>query len=172
MRMSRRPTSGLCGLLLLAACGDGPASPSRPPMEPPSMPTPPIEDPGDEQPLPPAPPPSAYAGPPVQAAFTPPQPGSPLRLGLQVPSGGYRLREDAVLRQGDAVVVRLGLEAPGSDEVVTMGLVELTHEVPWATLAGLGPFTTVRIEVAQSQRGVHYLVPPAHELARIVARPR
>ncbi len=161
----RRSSGWLCGLLVLAACGDGSSSPSIPT-------TPPIEDPGDQQPLPPAPSPSAYAGPPVQAAFTPPKAGSPLRLGLQVPSSGYRLREDAVLRNGDAVVVRLGLEAPGSDEVVAMGLVDLTHEVPWATLEGPGPFTTVRIEVAQSQRGVHYLVPPAHELARTVARPR
>lgn len=88
--------------------------------------------------------------------------GAPHRIQLRVPTGGHELHYEGAKLDGEFADVELRLVTPGTDEMVAQALQDLEVELP---AADLGTAKQVRLRVATWQRGVHYLVAPAHELA-------
>jgi hypothetical protein len=100
--------------------------------------------------------PMDWSGPPVRAV-----PGEPPVVEVQVPTGGYELRRD----EDEGGAVRLTLTSPGEGELVTEALETLRVELRDAPAQ-----RPLEIRIAQQQRGVHYFVPPPHELAAVLRR--
>ncbi len=81
------------------------------------------------------------------------------------PTGGYDLVHDSTEQNGAHTDVRLTLVEPGPDELVTMALEP--HEVLLDLGDTRGP---VRVHVARTLRGVHYVTAPPHRIALVLAR--
>ena len=107
-----------------------------------------------------------YEGPPVAVLEV----SDAVETSVIVPTGGFSLRLDRLEPEGDRLAILYTLHEPGFDESVTQALERLTDLV--RVSAGMGPAGIGRIEVriARVQRGVAYLMPPAHELAAVLER--
>lgn len=102
-----------------------------------------------------------YQGPRLQASID----ESQLAVDIQVHSGGFGLALLRTLAGDGHVRVELELTSPAEGEIVTTA--EQTRKLRAALPEGADP---VWVHVRQVQRGAHYLVAPALDLAAVVTR--
>lgn len=125
-------------------------------------------DPAQQQPEPRTQPPSAPAvaswqGPPLQVRAD----GADVIVHVDAPTVGYDLRQDRVRSGKDDAEVELTLTSPAADAIVAQMVTPLEVRIAGADL---GAARSVRVAIALVQRGAHYLVAPAHELAAVLQR--
>lgn len=158
-------------VVLLAACGDRSASlqpvtspePARPDPQKIEEPTPVPNPPGSK--APPLPSPAISGEEPLVTAMAKPVTATSKDGGLlvvvQAPTAGCTLRRDQVTQQDGVAAVELTLEQPGADEVVAQVITAVQLQLPASDFTHC---KRARVLLAKVQRGLQYVVAPAHEL--------